>query len=176
MSTCIITSGIGFGCPVAGGVKTLRLANYDSDTQYTFGDGSTDPENLIIGATAAPDFYLIESDIEFAGLNQTIEVDRSNGSFFVETTITLKVINFTNEVRNFMISAGRAPLVALVESNSGEFALAGVESPGRVDSGEAGFGVEFSDMNGLEMNIIFRSQAGVYFVDPDIVGTDLPLV
>jgi hypothetical protein len=172
LTNCELSNGYSLGCNIIGGVERVWIGTYDADSAYTLGTGSND-ENVIIAATSGPTVYLFEQDIEFAGLEQTGQYARENGTVHYESVLSVKFIHLTNDLRNTLIALGRAPLVAVVKSNAGEYYFLGVESPGRVTEGVASLGVAMGDMNGSDLSITWKSQDGAFLLDPTILGTDI---
>jgi hypothetical protein len=174
LTNCELSNGYSLGCNIIGGVERLWIGTYDADSTYTLGTGSTD-ENIIIGAANGPTVYLFEQDIEFAGLEQTGQYSRENGTVHYESVLSAKFIHLTNDLRNTLVALGRAPLVAVVKSNAGEYYFLGVESPGRVTEGVASLGVAMGDMNGSDLSITWKSQDGAFLLDENVLGTDITL-
>jgi hypothetical protein len=173
LTNCQLTNGYVLGCNIIGGVERVWIGTYDADAEYVLGTGSN--ENIIIGATGCPTLYLFEQDIEFAGLEQTGQFARENGSVHYESALSVKFIHLTNDLRNTIIALGRAPLYAVVKSNAGEYYLLGKETAGRVTEGVASLGVAMGDMNGADLTITWKSQNGAYLIDPALLGTDIPV-
>jgi hypothetical protein len=117
--------------------------------------------------------YNFEQDIEHAGLVQTGNYSRENGTVFYESTLSIKLIGLDCEVRNRMVELGRAPLFAVVLSNAGDYYYLGLESSGRASAGEANLGVLLGDMNGLSQSISWKSANGAFLIDGSLVGTTI---
>lgn len=171
LTNCQLTNGYSLGCNIIGGVERIFIGTYEADSTYTLGTASN--ENLIIAAANGPTVFLFEQDIEFAGLEQTGQYSRENGTVHYESVLSAKFIHLTNDLRNTIVALGRAPLVAVVKSNAGEFYFLGLESPGRVTEGVASLGVAMGDMNGSDLSITFKSQDGAFLLDPAVLGTDI---
>lgn len=169
--TCILDSGYELGCNSIGGVERVWIGTWDGATSYTF-----DVDNVVTGATSAQTLYSFEQDIEFAGLEQTGQYSRENGTVFYESNLSLKFTNLDKDLRNTLVAIGRAPLYAVVKSNSGEYFILGVETAGRAIEGVASLGVALGDMNGATLTVQWKSQQGAYLLDSTILGTDLPTV
>jgi len=168
--SCIIDNGYTLGCNTIGGVERVWIGTYDADQAYTF-----DADNVITGITSGVTIYLMEQDIEFAGLNQTGNFSRENGTVFYESVLSVKFIELTADLRNLVIALGRAPIFAVVKSNAGEYYAAGVESAGRATSGVASLGIAQGDLNGATFEITWRTPNGVFLLDPTLIGTSLPI-
>jgi len=173
LTNCEISNGYQLGCNIVGGVEKVWIGTYDSDAEYTLGTASE--LNVIIGATQASTVYLFDQDIEFAGLEQTGVYERENGSVHYESALSVKFIHLTNDLRNTIVALGKAPLVAVIKSNAGEYYFLGVESPGRVTEGVASLGVAMSDMNGADLTVTWKSKDGAFLLDETILGTDIPV-
>lgn len=171
LQNCLITGGYQVPCSSIGGVETLWIGNFSGGTTYYL-----DADNVITGATNSPGVYAFNQEVEVAGVAQTIEVDRSNLSAFFITTVSLRLHNYDKNVRNRLVQLLRAPLVTAIKSNDGLYYYAGLESAGRLITGDAGTGVAYSDMNGAMIEIEFRSKNGIFLLDAPVLGTDIAIL
>ncbi len=174
LTNCEITNGYSLGCNIVGGVERVWIGTYDSDSEYILGTASLDL-NVITGATNGPTVYLFDQDIEFSSFEQNGVYERENGTVHYESQLSVKFVHLTNDLRNTIVALGRAPLVAVIKSNAGEYYFAGVESPGRVTEGVASLGQALSDMNGSDLTITWKSKDGVFLLDEDVLGDDIPV-
>jgi len=165
---CIIDNGYTLGCNTIGGIERVYIGTFDADTTYTL-----DIDNQIIGATGANTVFLFEQDIEFSGLEQTGQFSRENGTVFYESILSIKLIELTKELRNTMISLGRAPIYAVIKSNAGQHYLLGKESSGRATEGAASLGVAQGDMNGVSLSFTWKTPNGAFLMDEAVLGTDI---
>jgi hypothetical protein len=115
----------------------------------------------------------MEQDIEFAGLVQTGNYSRENGTVFYQSDLSMKFIGLDCNLRNLMIQLGRSPLFAVVKSNAGDYYYLGLESSGRASAGDANLGVLFGDMNGLTQTITFKSANGALLINGGLIGTTI---
>jgi len=168
--SCIIDNGYTLGCASIGGVERVWIGTYDADATYTMDSGNT-----ITAATSASTVYLFEQDMEYAGLNQNGVFTRENGTVHYESILSVKFTNLDADLRNTVLALGKAPIVAVVKSNEGDYYIAGVESAGRATTGAASLGVAMSDMNGANLEFTFKSKNGIYLMDGSLIGTDIPL-
>lgn len=166
--SCVIDDGYTLGCNSIGGVEKVWIGTYDASTTWTFGT-----ESNITGVTAANTVYLYEQDIEFAGLEQTGQFSRENGTVFFESVLSVKFIELDNDLRNTIIALAKAPLYAIVKSNAGHYYVLGVESAGRASEGAASLGVAQGDMNGANLSFTWKSPNGAYLMDAGVLGTDI---
>lgn len=167
---CILDSGYVLDCNSVGGVERVWLSTWDGDTTYGF-----DIDSVVTGATNAGTVYNFEQDIEFAGLEQAGQFSRENGTVFYESNLSLKFTNLDKDLRNTLIAIGRAPILAVVKSNAGEYYILGVESAGRATEGVASLGVALGDMNGATLTVQWKSASGAYLLDSAVLGTDIPI-
>lgn len=169
---CNLQDGYQLGCSTIGGLEKVWIGEWESITAYT-----QDACGIITGLTAAAPLsvYEFEQDVEHAGLVQTGNFSRENGTVFYSSVLSLKLITLDCNVRNRMIELGRAPLFAVCKSNSGEYYLLGVETSGRASSAEASVGVALGDMNGLSISIEWRSGNGAFLLDPALLGTTITI-
>jgi len=173
--SCIIENGYELACASTGGIKRVLIGSFDADAEYDIST-ATASLNVVVGATGLSNpLYAMEQDIEYSGLSQPIQVNRENGTVHFETVLTVKFIELDFELRNLVVALARAPIYAVVESNSGQYYILGVESAGRLSEGTADLGTEFSDLNGAELSFTFKSKNGVYLLDETILGTDIPV-
>ena len=168
--SCVIDTGYVLGCNTIGGVEKVWIGTYSADQSYTF-----DVDNIITGVTSGVTIYLMEQDMEFAGLNQTGNFSRENGSVFYESVLSLKFIELSAELRNLVIALGRAPIFAVIKSNAGDYYACGVESAGRATAGVASLGIAQGDLNGATFEITWRTPNGVYLMNQSLIGTSLPV-
>jgi hypothetical protein len=167
--SCVLDNGFNLGCNVSGGVKSVYIGTYDPDVTYT-----TDADDIITVLDANPnsvDCYKFEQDIEFAGLEQTGQFSRENGTVFYESVLSVKFIQLDASLRNLIKALGKAPVFAVIESNAGEFYLLGVDSPGRATEGVASLGVAFGDMNGATLSFTFKSEDPASLCEGTILNT-----
>lgn len=170
--TCNLTDGYVLGCSTIGGVEKIWLGEYVDNVIFT-----QDSCGIITGITTTGlTVYQFEQDIEHAGLTQTGQFSRENGTTFYESNLSLKMIELDCNVRNRLVEAGRAPLFAIVKSNSGNYYYCGIESAGRASAGEAGLGVALGDMNGVSLTIQWKSANGVYLINGALVGTTITVL
>ena len=170
MSNCILDQGFALGCNVVGGVEKVWIGTYDADSTFALS-----PSNIITGITNGVTIYAMEQDIEFAGLNQTGTFSRENGTVFYDSALSVKFIHLDADLRNLLVALGRAPLVAVVKSNEGDYYYCGLESAGRATEGVASLGTALGDMNGATFTITWKSANGVFLIDETLVGTSLPV-
>jgi hypothetical protein len=165
---CTLDQGYVLGCNSVGGLEKVWIGTYSSDTSYAF-----DADNVVTGVTSASTVYLMEMDIEQAGLTQAGQFSRENGTVFYESNLSIKFIELDKDLRNLLVALGRAPLYAVVKSNSGQYFICGVETSGRATEGTADLGVALGDMNGATLSIQWKSRDGVYLIDPALIGTSI---
>lgn len=166
--SCVIDNGFALGCNSIGGVEKVWIGTYDSDSTYT-----TDADNVVTAVTNGGTVYLFEQDIEFAGLEQTGQFSRENGTVFFESVLTTKFIELDAALRNTVLALAKAPLFAVVKSNAGHYYLLGVESAGRATEGVASLGVAQGDMNGATLSFTWKSANGAYLMESSVLGTDI---
>jgi hypothetical protein len=117
----------------------------------------------------------MEQDIEFAGLEQTGQFSRENGSVFYQSVLSVKFIELDKELRNLVLALGKAPVYAVIKSNAGQVYILGVESAGRATEGVASLGVAQGDLNGATLSFTFSSANGAYLMDEAVLGTDITI-
>lgn len=150
----------------------MWIGEWEAITAYT-----QDACGIITGLTAAAPLSVFEfqQDVEHAGLVQTGNFDRNNGTVWYSSVLSIKLITLDCNVRNRMVELGRSALFAVVKSNSGEYYLLGLETSGRASSAEASLGVALGDMNGLNISIEWRSGNGAFLIDSALLGTTIAI-
>lgn len=173
--SCIIDNGYTLGCQSVGGVEKVWIGTYNADATYTL-----DVDNQITaatGLTGANGVYLMEQDMEFAGLEQTGTFTRENGTVHYESVLSLRFIELNKDLRNLILSLGKAPIYAVVKSNAGHYYFLGRETAGRATEGVASLGVAMGDLNGANLSFTFKSQNGAFLLDDGaLVGTDIEVL
>jgi len=166
---CTLNDGYVLGCSSIGGVEKVWIGEWVDNVQV-----AQDACGIITGITTTGlTVYSFEQDIEHAGLVQTGNYSRENGTVFYESTLSIKLIGLDCEVRNRMVELGRAPLFAVVKSNAGDYYYLGLESSGRASAGEANLGVLLGDMNGLSQSISWKSANGAFLIAGGLIGTTI---
>jgi hypothetical protein len=168
--SCIIDGGYTLGCSSIGGVEKVWIGTYSASQAYTL-----DIDNVITAVTSGQTVYLMEQDMEYAGLNQTGTFSRENGTVFYESVLSLKFIELSAELRNLIVALGRAPLFAVVKSNAGAYYLCGLESAGRATAGVASLGIAQGDLNGATLEVTWKTPNGVFLLNAGVLGTDIPI-
>ena len=170
--TCNLNDGYVLGCSSIGGVELVYIGEWVEGVTVT-----QDSCGIITGITTTGlTVYQFEQDIEHAGLAQTGQYSRENGTVFYESNLSIKLIGLDCNVRNRMVELGRAPLFAVVKSNAGDWYYLGLESAGRASAGEASLGTALGDMNGLNQTIQWKSANGAYLIDGALVGTTITVL
>ena len=167
---CIIDSGIALGCTTIGGLNRVWLGTFSSDASYGF-----DAMGMMTAATSASTVYLMEQDMEYAGLTEPTTYTRENGTVVYASALTLKFIHLTQEVINLKKKLDKAPIFGVVEANAGEYYALGTKRPGRATEGQKSLGVAMTELNGATITITFMSEDGVSTMDPSLLGTDIPV-
>ena len=167
--TCNLTDGYVLGCSSIGGVEKVWIGEWVDNVAV-----QQDSCGIITGITTTGlTVYSFEQDIEHAGLVQTGNYSRENGTVFYESILSIKLIGLDCNVRNRMVELGRAPLFAVVKSNAGDYYYLGLESSGRASAGEANLGVLLGDMNGLSQSISWKSANGAFLINGSLIGTTI---
>jgi hypothetical protein len=166
--SCIIDNGYTLGCNTIGGVEKVWIGGYDADSTYAY-----DADGVITGVTSGATVYLFEQDMEFAGLVQTGQFSRENGTVFYESVLSTKFTNLDADLRNTILALGKAPVVAIAKSNAGLYYFLGVETAGRATEGTASLGVSMGDMNGATLSFTWRSANGAYLLDAAVIGNGI---
>ena len=165
---CIIDNGYVFDCQGTGGVKNVWIGTYSSAIKWEL-----DLNNKVTGVAAgSPVVYKFDQFEQVAGLTQT-GVYGENRTKAIQTTLNIKLDHFDENLINEYRALTKAYVFAIVESNEGTFGIIGVETPGRATADTAGFGVAFTDMNGVDLTYTWNSTNGLYALDGSIIGTEI---
>ena len=170
---CIIDNGLQLGCSSIGGISNVYIGTYESGLVYTL-----DVDNNITGLTSpATGVYEFAQDVEYAGLTQNAEVSRENGTVFIKSSLSVKFIEMTAELRNTFLALVKAPIYAVVKANTGQHYLLGYSSAGRAVEGSAGLGVAQGDMNGATLKFEWSDANGIFLLDDGVLGgADIPVL
>ena len=167
--TCNLTDGYVLGCSSIGGVEKVWIGEYVDNVQI-----AQDACGIITGITTTGlTVYNFQQDIEYAGLTQTGNFSRENGTVYYDSNVSIKLIGLDCNVRNNLVELGRAPLFAVVLSNAGDYYYCGLTSAGRASTAEASVGTALADLNGLSLTINFKSPDGVLLMNGGLVGTTI---
>lgn len=170
--TCSLNDGYVLGCSTIGGVEKVWIGEFVDNVVV-----AQDSCGIITGITTTGlTVYQFEQDIEHAGLTQTGQFSRENGTVFYESTLSIKLIELDCNVRNRLVELGRAPLFAIVKSNSGSYYYCGLETSGRASAAEAGLGVALGDMNGVALSVMWKSANGVYLINGSLIGSTITVL
>jgi hypothetical protein len=169
---CNLNDGYLLGCSSIGGVQQVWIGEFIDGVQYT-----TDSCGIITGITTTGlTAYQFEQELETAGLVQTGNYDRLQGTVFYDTQLTIKMFGLDCNVRNRLLELGRSPLYAVIKSQAGDYYYAGIETSGRASAGEANLGTLLSDMNGVSLTIQWKSGNGVFLINPALLGTSITIL
>ena len=169
---CALSEGYVLGCSSIGGIELVYIGEWVEGVTVT-----QDSCGIITGITTTGlTVYQFEQDIEHAGLSQTGQYSRENGTVFYESNLSIKLIGLDCNVRNNMVELGRAPLFAVVKSNAGDWYYLGLESAGRASAGDASVGTALGDMNGLNQTLQWKSANGAYLINGALVGTTITVL
>lgn len=163
MADCIIGSGIyELPCAQIGGIDEVYIGTFDKDFKYTL-DADNQITGVLVGAT--PSLYAFVQDSESAGLVQTPQFNRENLAMSMQSVLNIKSFGLDKDKRNQFLILAKAPVIALIKSNSGLWYFAGLESAGRATEGLASLGTALLDHNGFTLSFTWNSLNGIYLVD-----------
>ena len=167
--TCNLTDGYVLGCSSIGGIEKVWIGEYIDGVVVSYNSCNQITGITTTGLTA----YAFEQDIEHAGLVQTGNYSRENGTVFYDSQLSIKLIGLDCNVRNNLVELGRAPVFAVVKSNAGDYYYLGLESAGRASAGEASVGTLLGDMNGVSLTVQFKSANGAFLMNGGLIGTTI---
>ena len=176
--SCIIDKGYALGCTYGGGAAKVWIGTYIPNLVPTYAPTTNLMTGIVNAVTPAnkPIAFSFEQDMESAQVTQAIVSNRENLSISYDTTLTIKMFGWTNELRNILSGLDKAPLFAVIKPNVGkDLIYLGLEYAGRVSGGDLSTGKALGDMNGIELTITFKSTSRPQLMAPTVLGTDITL-
>jgi len=160
---CLLANGRAEACKDSiGGLKNIYFANYGIDLANVTYDGTN--TDLITAVSGIASLY----KYELKGTNsfeQVINSSRENGTTFVEQTLSIQLKKqdaaTTKNVK--LLSYGRPHVV--VETNDGQYFLAGLERGLDVTTGTISNGTALGDFNGYSLTFVGMEKIPANFLD-----------
>jgi hypothetical protein len=172
--SCLLTKGRLKGCKNGmGGVKRVWFVN---DSQLTLDRLTVNGlnSNIITDVSVDPTpINAYQYDLRAnAGLNQTANVSKENGTTFFgqELTLTLHDINAQSNNEFKLLAYGTYKVI--VELNTGVYMLIGLTRGADMTEGSIASGTAEGDLNGYTMKFMANEYEPAYFLDdaPSNIG------
>lgn len=148
--SCILTNGIGLGClDSTGGLKNVYIANYDQ-TGTTF---SADASSVITGITTSETFYKYQFRKQTSSFTEEGALSVENGTNFYTPTVTMVFHKLESTKRNAVLLLAKADTHVIVETQNGDYWLAGKVNAMNLTTTSSASGLAFGDLNGYTISL-----------------------
>lgn len=160
-------SGIPRDCePSIGGLKRLLLANREDVTEVTIED---DVVSAITLATTKK-FKEYRFPEETASATSTYQINKQNGSKYVQTDIVLVFTRMETAKRVEISALANNDMVGIGEDMNGKFWYYGMDNAISATAGDGGTGTARADRNGYGLTLQDNSKEMPYEVDSSIIA------
>lgn len=148
--SCIIDNGYALGCRDSmGGIKTVYIANFDTEAAYSTVSGEI--ASYATATSPTPVHYKFEQFTEAASFAQTGTFSLENGSVFYDQQLTLMFHKQSTELRNQLLVLAQARMSIIIEDQNGNYWLLGKDNGVYALSADIQSGKAFGDMNGITL-------------------------
>jgi hypothetical protein len=150
MPTCgNITAGYTRSCEnIASGIKNLWIANFNTATVWSAGTTGN-----IVSATSAPTFYRAEIREGTCSFTEDIVANAQFGSKNIRQNFELVIIGQGQSGRTFVNELLGARVVLGVQTEAGEYILAGEDKALEVNAGKGTAGVQAGEENTIRVTL-----------------------
>ena len=162
---CLLANGRAESCKdIVGGLKNIYFINYGITASMITYDGTdTDMIDTVDGIVGG-NLY----KFELKGSNsfeQTINSSRENGTTFYEQVLSIQLKKQDASTAKIvkLLAYGRPHIV--VESNAGQYFLAGLENGCDVTAGNIANGTGLGDFNGYGLTFTAQEKINANFID-----------
>lgn len=160
-------SGIPRDCePSIGGLRRLLLANRDDVTAITISDDQVSA--ITMKNTAKFKEYVFPE--ETASATSTYQINKQNGSKYVQTDIVLVFTRMETAKRVEITALAQNDMIGIGEDMNGKYWLYGQDHPISASAGDGGTGAARSDRNGYGITLQDNSKTMPPEVDGSIIG------
>lgn len=159
-------SGLQKDCsPSMGGIAEIYIANADDVTAVTVTDGKISAITMATGAK----FKKYEFPRGTSNANSAYQVNRENGSLYVQSDINL-VFNRQETAKRVEVTAiAQNDMVAITRDANGVFWFYGKDEPVTMSAGGAESGTARADRNGYTVSLQDNSKELPYEVNATIM-------
>ena len=149
--TCLQTLG---GLPKdcshnKGGIRSIYIANFDEVTDVTVGDDVI----TTITLSGNTKFKRYAFRQETGSMTSTLTADKTTGSNFVTTDISLVFTKMETRKRMEIAALSLGELVAIVEDENGKYWYVGKDNPLTASAGSANTGTARGDSNNYSITL-----------------------
>jgi hypothetical protein len=170
MSDCLLNSGYDKPCfDSESGVKSVMFAR-KADAVWTEGTGGNEGVVTTIVMANGTRFWKWNLEHETANANSTETFTRANGTRVYEEAINIMLNDNSRETRNSLLAYGRTELIAIVETNDGDFELYGKDYGLVKTSANRLTGTALGERNGNEIVFSGREKSSPLKVDSTIIA------
>lgn len=160
--SCDISLGRTLPCKDSvGGLKNVYFVNAGEITGYTMDLTNTDVIEAVLGSPSAYKYEIKDS----SSFDQTIVSSREAGTTLFEQVLNISLIkqDVTTHKEIKLLAYGNPKVI--VETNNGNFFLAGKEFGCEVTGGSIVSGTQLADMSGYTLTLTGREKAPANFLE-----------
>ena len=165
--SCILANGIALGCKDSlGGIKEVYIGSTNATTVFTY-----DVNDVITGATAAPNFFKFEQRNEQGEFVQTGNHSVENGTNFWEQSVSLIFTKNSAEDRNTLMLLAQSTLMIIVLDQNNKYWVVGQENGADLTASTQSAGKGYSDLNGTTVSFTAKESAPAREMDASTFAT-----
>tara|TARA_B110000285_G_scaffold96546_1_gene110198 strand:+ start:1216 stop:1728 length:513 start_codon:yes stop_codon:yes gene_type:complete len=153
--SCILANGIALGCKDSlGGIKEVYIGSTNATTVFTY-----DADDVITGATAAPNFFTFEQRNEQGEFVQTGQHSVENGTNFWEQSVSLIFTKNDAEDRNTLMLLAQSTLMIIVLDQNGKYWVVGESNGADLTASTQSAGKAYGDLNGTTVSFMGKESS-----------------
>ena len=153
--SCILANGIALGCKDSlGGIKEVYIGSTNATTVFTY-----DVNDVITGATAAPNFFTFEQRNEQGEFVQTGQHSVENGTNFWEQSVSLIFTKNDAEDRNTLMLLAQSTLMIIVLDQNGKYWVVGESNGADLTASTQSAGKAYGDLNGTTVSFMGKESS-----------------
>ena len=153
--SCILANGIALGCKDSlGGIKEVYIGSTNATTVFTY-----DADDVITGATAAPNFFTFEQRNEQGEFVQTGQHSVENGTNFWEQSVSLIFTKNDAEDRNTLMLLAQSTLMIIVLDQNGKYWVVGESNGADLTASTQSAGKSYGDLNGTTVSFMGKESS-----------------
>ena len=153
--SCILANGIALGCKDSlGGIKEVYIGSTNATTVFTY-----DADDVITGATAAPNFFTFEQRNEQGEFVQTGQHSVENGTNFWEQSVSLIFTKNDAEDRNTLMLLAQSTLMIIVLDQNGKYWVVGETNGADLTASTQSAGKAYGDLNGTTVSFMGKESS-----------------
>ena len=165
--SCILANGIALGCKDSlGGIKEVYIGSTNATTVFTY-----DADDVITGATAAPNFFTFEQRNEQGEFVQTGQHSVENGTNFWEQSVSLIFTKNDAEDRNTLMLLAQSTLMIIVLDQNGKYWVVGESNGADLTASTQSAGKAYGDLNGTTVSFMGKESSPAREMDAATFAT-----